>query len=125
MIYSLLADGVLLLHATFVLFVGAGGLLVLKRPKLAWLHLPSVGWAAWISFSGGICPLTPLEQQLRQMAGADSYTGSFTTQYIEPLIYPAGLTPQMQWGIGIFVLLLNLLLYLRLFVCLYRRISSA
>ena len=117
MIYSLLADGVLLLHAAFVLFVGPGGLLVLKWPKLAWLHLPSVGWAAWISFSGGICPLTPLEQQLRQMAGADSYTGSFTTQYIEPLIYPAGLTEQMQWGIGIFVLLLNLLIYLRLFAC--------
>lgn len=88
---------------------------MLKWPKLAWLHLPSVVWAVWIEFSGRICPLTPLEQWLRRLAEEGSYSGSFTAQYIEPLVYPVGLTPRMQWGIGALLLILNLLIYLRLF----------
>ncbi|PJA31724.1 MAG: DUF2784 domain-containing protein [Zetaproteobacteria bacterium CG_4_9_14_3_um_filter_53_7] len=115
MIYSLLADVVLLLHALFILFVGPGGLLLFRWPRLALLHVPSICWAVWISFSGSVCPLTPLEQWLRQLSGQISYSGSFTARYIEPVIYPAGLTQQMQWGIGAFVLLLNALVYLCLF----------
>ncbi len=112
--YGFFADLVLLLHFAFVLFVGAGGLLVLKHPQLCWLHLPALCWAVWIEFSGETCPLTPLEQGLREKAGESSYAGSFIGQYIEPLIYPAGLTQEMQWGIAAFMLLLNLLIYLRL-----------
>ncbi|ATX80901.1 Protein of Unknown function (DUF2784) [Mariprofundus ferrinatatus] len=112
MIYSIFADTILLLHLIFILFVGLGGLLSLKWPRLAWLHLPAVGWALWITFSGAICPLTPLEQALRNLAGERSYSGSFLDHYIEPLIYPAGLTQTMQWNVGFFVLLINLAIYL-------------
>ena len=86
MIYGLLADAVVLLHVAFILFVGPGGLLLLKWPRLIWLQLPALGWAVWISFSGNFCPLTPLEQWLRELAGQGGYTGSFTARYIEPLI---------------------------------------
>ncbi|HLB85193.1 MAG TPA: DUF2784 domain-containing protein, partial [Steroidobacteraceae bacterium] len=63
--YRLLADAVLIVHLAFIAFVVLGGLLVLRWPRIAWLHLPAVAWGAWIEFSGGICPLTPLEVNLR------------------------------------------------------------
>jgi len=115
MIYSILADAVVLLHLLFVLFVGLGGFLVLKWHHLIWLHIPAVFWAIWISFTGSVCPLTPLEQWLRQQGELSSYTGGFTDQYIVPIIYPEGLTQEMQWWIGGFVLLFNLLIYLWIF----------
>lgn len=112
MSYGLLADAVLLLHFGFVLFVAAGGLLVMKWPRLAWLHLPALLWAVWIELSGNLCPLTPMEQSLRQQAGEVAYTGSFIGHYIEPILYPAGLTREAQWWLAGTVLALNLLIYL-------------
>ena len=44
MIYRLLADAVLLLHLAFIVFVGAGGLFLLCRSRLSWLHLHAVLW---------------------------------------------------------------------------------
>ncbi|MDH4236829.1 MAG: DUF2784 domain-containing protein, partial [Nitrospira sp.] len=61
MLYHVGADLVLLLHFCFILFVLLGGLLLIKQPKLVWLHLPAVAWGAWVEFSGWICPLTPWE----------------------------------------------------------------
>jgi len=115
MLYSLLADAVLLLHFVFVLFVGIGGFLALRWRILLCLHIPAVLWAVWISCWGSLCPLTPLEQWLRRQDQGHSYAGSFTDRYISPVIYPEGLTQEMQWWIGLFVLLLNLSLYLWLF----------
>ena len=109
--YRLLADLVLLVHLLFVIFVVAGGLLVLKWRRLAWLHLPALGWGLWIEFSHAICPLTPLEIRLRERAGADAYEGSFIAHYLVPLIYPPGLTPETQWWIGLALLGLNLAIY--------------
>jgi len=116
MIYSLFADVVVLLHFAFVLFVGLGGFLVLKWHQLSWLHLPAVCWAVWISIRGAICPLTPLEQWLRQQGELVSYSGSFITHYITPVLYPSGLTQEMQWWTGVCVLLFNLLIYLWMFM---------
>jgi len=75
--YGLLADAVLLAHAAFVAFVVLGGLLVLRWPRLAWVHLPVVAWGAGIEFAGGICPLTPLENHLRALAQQQGYAGGF------------------------------------------------
>ena len=116
MIYSLLADAVMLVHLSFVVFAVAGGLLVLKWLRLAWLHIPAVCWAIWIEYSGFICPLTPLEQSLRQRAGEASYSGGFITHYLGPVLYPEGLTREMQWWIAAFVLVLNLVVYLLVFI---------
>jgi hypothetical protein len=98
-------------HAGFLAFVVLGGFLVLRRPRLAWLHVPAVLWGAAIEFTGWICPLTPLENRLRARAGAGSYEGGFIEHYILPVVYPEGLTREMQIGFGIGVLALNLALY--------------
>ena len=74
--YRFLADLVLLLHLVFVLFALAGGLLLLKWPRLVWLHLPAVAWGALVEFTVWICPLTPLENTLREVAGVATYDAS-------------------------------------------------
>jgi len=111
MIYSLLADAVVVLHFAFILFVAAGGLLVLKWPQLMRLHLPAAGWGALIEFTGWICPLTPLENRLRVMGGGAGYQGGFIDTYLAPLIYPEGLTHRHQLFIGIGVVAINIVFY--------------
>ena len=105
------ADAVLAVHLAFVLFVACGGLLVLRTPRLAWLHLPAVAWAAFVELSGSICPLTPLEVGLRRGAGEAGYGGDFVDHYLVALLYPAGLTRELQMAIGAAVLLVNLFVY--------------
>lgn len=114
MTYRLLADAVLLVHLAFVLFVALGGLLVLRRPRLARLHLPAAAWGALIMFAGWICPLTPLENHFRRLGGQAGYEGGFVEHYVVALIYPSGLTRGIQVGLGIAVILVNLLVYARL-----------
>jgi hypothetical protein len=109
--YRLLADAVLLAHATFVAFVMLGGLLVLRWPRLAWIHLPVVVWGAAIEFTGGICPLTPLENHWRRLAGEQGYTGGFVEHYIVALLYPEGLTRDLQLALGLIVLAVNAAVY--------------
>ncbi|WP_044871782.1 DUF2784 domain-containing protein [Pseudomonas sp. LFM046] len=111
MTYRIAADAVLLLHLAFILFVVVGGLLVLKWPRLALVHLPAVAWGATVEFLHLICPLTPLENRLRLAAGEQGYSGGFIEHYLVPVIYPAGLTPGIQLWLGTFVLLLNLVPY--------------
>jgi len=102
-----LADLVVVAHLLFVVFVMAGGFLLLRWPRLVWLHLPAALWGAYIEFSGGICPLTPLENHLRALSGAGSYRGGFVEHYVWPLLYPAELTPALQQSLGWAVLAVN------------------
>src|SRR4029079_13615547 len=90
-----------------VLFVVLGGLLVLRWPRLAWVHLPAAAWGAWVEFSSTICPLTPLENHLRHLGGEAGYSGGFIAHYIMPVLYPAGLNPRVQVVLGVFVVALN------------------
>lgn len=110
--YNYLADLVVVLHGFFVLFVLLGGFLVLWKTRMAWAHLPAVIWAACIEFFGWICPLTPLENMLRQKAGVAGYESGFVEHYVIPLLYPAALTRKLQIGLGLLVLGLNLVIYL-------------
>jgi hypothetical protein len=114
--YRLLADAVLLLHLVFIVFVMAGGLAVLRRPRLAWAHLPAALWGAAIEFTGGVCPLTPLELRLRALGGEAGYPGDFVGHYLVALVYPPGLTRELQWGLGALVLAANAAVYARLWV---------
>ncbi len=111
MLARLAADGVLILHLAFVVFVVLGGLLAMYRRWVAIIHIPAVIWVVLLEFRGWICPLTPLEQWLRGMAGQAGYEGGFVDHYLMPLLYPPGLTPSMQWLLGGGVALLNLLIY--------------
>lgn len=107
MLYRVLADLTVLLHFAFILFVVTGGLLVLRRPKLAFLHVPAVLWGATTEFTGWICPLTPLEVALRVRAGEEGYAGGFIEHYLIALIYPDGLTPDIQILLGLAVVAVN------------------
>ena len=111
MIYRLLADLTVIGHGLFVVFVVFGGLAALKRPRVAWLHLPSAGWGALIEFRGWICPLTPLENHLRGLGNEAGYDGGFVEHYVLPILYPPGLTRDVQMALGVLVLGLNLAVY--------------
>ena len=106
-----LATLVLLVHLGFVLFVILGGLLVLRRPWLAWIHLPAVAWGVLIEYADWICPLTPLENAFRSRGGETPYAGSFIEHYLTATIYPSGLSRGLQFALGTFALLLNAILY--------------
>lgn len=120
--YSLLVDTVVSLHAAFVLFVVLGGVAVLRWPRLAWLHIPAALWGIIIEFGGCICPLTDLENLLRNMAGGSGYGVSFIEHYLEPILYPLGLTRRTQVLFGLAALCINLAVYARLW---YRRRGSS
>lgn len=111
MLWGFLAEVVLVLHGLFVVWVVAGAFAVWRWPALALLHLPAVAWGAWIEFSAGVCPLTPLEVASRQRAGEAGYTGGFIEHYLTAAIYPEGLTRETQWALGAAVLAINLLIY--------------
>lgn len=111
MMYRIAADLVVLLHFLFVLFVIAGGFLVLRFPRVAWFHVPAVFWGIGIEWLGGICPLTPLENHLRLLGGQAGYHGGFVEHYLLPLLYPAGLNRTVQLVLGFLVLLVNAAIY--------------
>lgn len=115
--YLWLADLTLCLHAGFVLFVIFGGLLVLRWRWIAWLHLPAATWGAVVEFTGWICPLTPLENWLREQGGETSYRSDFIAQYLLPVLYPEDLTRNLQLLLGTGVVVLNAAVY----VWLWRR----
>lgn len=120
LLYQLAADGLVVVHFLFILFVISGGFLVLRNRKWAFVHLPAALWAATVEFTGWFCPLTPLENWLRLQGGGTRYTSSFVEQYLLPLLYPAQLTRGLQIGLGLAVVVLNVTVYLRVYRRLHR-----
>jgi hypothetical protein len=108
---GLLADLVLALHAAFVVFALLGGLLVLRWPRVAWLHLPAAAWGGIVELAGWVCPLTPLENALRVAAGGEGYRAGFLEHYLEPLLYPSALTRGVQVALGLALLATNVAVY--------------
>jgi hypothetical protein len=123
--FRLLADATVVVHLAFVLFVIGGGLLVLRWPRVAWVHLPAAAWGAWVEFAGWICPLTPLENWLRRRGGEAAYSSSFVDQYILPVLYPAALTRDTQLLLGGLVLAINAGVYLLVLNRAARRTKNA
>jgi len=111
MLEKIIADFLVIIHLTFICFVVFGGILVMHRKWIAIIHLPAVAWGTLIEFQGWICPLTPMEQHFRHLAGQSGYSGGFIDHYLIPIIYPSGLTRSMQIGIGLFVLIVNFSIY--------------
>lgn len=111
MIFRIMADLLVIVHLMFIIFVLFGGLLLIWRGSLIFIHLPAAIWAALISFKGGICPLTPLENHLRGVAGSAGYEQGFVEHYLIPIVYPGNLTPNIQFLLGMLVVLINLGIY--------------
>jgi hypothetical protein len=111
LIYHHLAEFVVLVHFVFVLFVIFGALFVLKRRRLVWVHLPCVLWGALNEFFGWVCPLTPLENWLREAGGRTGYPTSFVEHYLLPILYPAALTREVQIILGMMVVAVNMGIY--------------
>lgn len=125
MLYRVLADLIVVLHMAFVVFVAVGGLLAWRWPWVAYAHVPSFLWGAWVHLAGRVCPLTPLENHLRARAGSAGYAGGFVEHYVLPVLYPAFLPRPTSVGLGIFLLVFNSLLYARVLHRLRPRHSGA
>jgi hypothetical protein len=111
MLYKLSADFVVLFHFAFILFVLFGGFLVLKRRRIAWVHVPCFAWGALVELFGWWCPITPLENWLRVESGRAGYQTGFIEHYIMPIVYPVDLTRELQMVLGGAVVLLNGAIY--------------
>jgi hypothetical protein len=111
MVYQTLANVVIVIHLSFVIFVVLGAVLTLWRRWIIWLHLPAFLWAVWIEFTGGICPLTPLENWFRIKAGQGGYEGDFVATYLLPVLYPAGLTRNVQLLLAMMIIVINVAIY--------------
>ena len=111
MLYRLLADLLVALHATFVVFVVIGGFLALRWRRLPWVHVPAALWGATIEFMGWVCPLTPLENHFRRLAGETGYSGGFIEHYLIPVLYPADYTLPLRLTLGAGVVVLNAVAY--------------
>jgi hypothetical protein len=109
--YGLLADTVVVVHLAFVVFVVCGGLLVVWRRWTAAIHIPAAIWGVYIEFSGRICPLTPLENHLRALAGEAAYSGDFVERYLVPVLYPPDLRRDVQIALGLFAMAVNAAVY--------------
>ena len=121
MIYRIAADCILLLHLAFTLFTVLGGLLVLRRPSLLWVHLATVLWGVAIEWVGWICPLTPLENFLRERGGEAGYAGGFIEHYIGLVLYPENLTIELRYLLGMGLVAVNLIIYGYVFLVRRRR----
>jgi hypothetical protein len=109
--YRFFADALVVFHLAFVTFVIFGGLLVVRWPRAAFAHLPAAAWGVFIEWSGLLCPLTPLENHLRELGNEAGYQGSFVNHYVMPVLYPEGLTREIQFILGAGILILNVTLY--------------
>lgn len=110
--FRLAADAVLLLHLAFIAFAVFGGLPALRWRWVPLLHLPAVAWAFYVELTGSLCPLTAVENSFRLSAGQSGYAGGFVEHYLLPLIYPAGLTREIQWMLAAIVAGINIAVYL-------------
>ena len=115
MLYQAAAELVLILHLGFIGFVIAGGGAVRGWPRIAWLHVPLFVWGSLVNLAGWVCPLTPLENHLRRLAGESGYAGSFIEQYVAPVVYPAGMTSDLALAAGVFLLVWNVAVYAWIF----------
>lgn len=113
MFYRIAADGVVVVHLAFILFVILGGLTLFRRPWMVWVHVPAALWGGIVELTGAPCPLTPLENHLRRAGNVQAYSGGFIDHYIMPVVYPPGLTRETQIVLGGLIVAVNAGIYYR------------
>jgi hypothetical protein len=114
LIFRIAAEAVVVVHLGFILFVILGGLTLFRWPRMIWIHVPAAVWGALVELAGAPCPLTPLENRLRTAGNAEAYGGGFIDHYIMPIVYPPGLTREIQVVLGAVVLAVNVFIYFKL-----------
>jgi hypothetical protein len=111
MAYRFLADTLTMIHMAFVAFILLGGCLVLRWRRAVWLHGPAALWGVLVEWAGWVCPLTPLENWLRLKGQGQGYSGGFVEHYLVPVLYPAALSPGIQFVLGTLVVAVNIMVY--------------
>ena len=96
-LYGALANTVLILHVGIVLFIIGGLVLTLVGGVCKWrwvrnfwfraLHLAGIGSIAMEAWLGIVCPLTTLEQWLREQAGQAAYAGDFVAHWLRKFMF--------------------------------------
>src|ERR1700691_226318 len=109
--WRILADLLVVLHLAFAAFVVFGGFLAWQWRRAGFVHLPALAWGFWVETSGQICPLTPLENHFRHLAGQVGYQGGFLDHYLVPVLYPPGLTRPDQWVLAVLLFAINIAAY--------------
>ena len=109
--YELFANLTLILHFIFILFVIFGGLLFFIFSKILYIHLPALLWGIYIELNNSVCPLTYLENWFLNKAELATYSNGFINNYLYPIIYPEGLTNNIQIYLGITLIVINILIY--------------
>jgi hypothetical protein len=122
-VYNVFASAIVLAHFLFIAFVICGGLLVIRWPQLAVVHLPAAVWGAAVEIYGLVCPITPLENHFRMLAGDTSYSGDFIARYLLFVIYPENLTTTIQQLLGCLVIAVNVIIYI-VVIRKYRKVVS-
>lgn len=94
--YRILADLVLVLHAAYAGFVVVGLLLILLGIVFRWrwvrnfwfrlAHLTAIALVAAESIFNFACPLTTLENRLRERSGGAGYAGDFIPHWLDQAI---------------------------------------
>jgi hypothetical protein len=107
MLFRLLADAVIVVHVAFVAFVLLGGLLAMRWPAVAWIHLPCAVYGAAIEIGQWICALTPLENELRRRGGEAGYAGGFVEHYVLAVLYPGPLSSTTTTALASVVVIVN------------------
>lgn len=111
MLSGALADAVLSFHFLFILFAIFGGFINLYNKKVAWLHVPVVLWSSIVNLAGLTCPLTPIENYFRSLAGQAGYPGGFVEHYIGQLVYPAGMPRKLELVAAASIIAWNFVVY--------------
>lgn len=111
MFYRVLADLVLILYLSLVLFALFGGLGVFKWPRLIKVHAPIAVLLAALMLAGRPCPLIPLEHGLRLKAGVALDRIGIVEQYLTPLFYPTPLNRRFLMVLGVLLVAVNAVIY--------------
>ena len=123
LVYKILTNLVVLIHLLFILYVVFGALLAFRWKRSLIIHIPAVIWGVIVEYMNLICPLTPLENYFRKLAGYASFSTGFIDHYLTPVIYPENLEQSTQIFFGSFVVIINILAY-TLIVIIYNRKSK-
>lgn len=115
MLYGFLADIILVFHFCFVLFTVLGGLLILRRRSIIWLHLPALFWGIIVQVFSLTCPLTQFENRFRTLGGEANYAGGFIEHYVSLILY-FQLGYWFHFALGFSLLLINVIVYLYIFL---------